>query len=338
MSLNIATSLASNSAATALLQVTDLAVSFPAGDDGGDLRVVDGISLALEKGKTLGLVGESGCGKSITALALLGLVPAPGQITSGQILFGGTDLRQLPETGMRQLRGNRIAMIFQEPATALNPVFTIGAQIAEAYRLHKSASRGEARMRAIQLLERVGIPSAAQRFDTYPHQLSGGMRQRCMIAMALICTPDVLIADEPTTALDTTIQAQILELILDIQDEFGMAILFISHNLATISAVADDILVMYAGRAAEQAPSDILISAPDHPYTRGLLQTLPSGARRGEKLPSLPGSVGPEDLRLAGCRFANRCVSAEEICRGAIPPLVQIARGHISACVKAGER
>jgi oligopeptide/dipeptide ABC transporter ATP-binding protein len=337
MSLNGTTSLASHAGATALLQVTDLAVSFPAGD-GGDLRIVDGISLALEKGKTLGLVGESGCGKSITALALLGLVPAPGRITGGQILFGGTDLRQLPETRMRALRGNRIAMIFQEPATALNPVFTIGAQIAEAYRLHNVASRHEARARAIRLLERVGIPGAAQRFDAYPHQLSGGMRQRCMIAMALICTPEILIADEPTTALDTTIQAQILELILDIQDEFGMAILFISHNLATVSAVADDILVMYAGRAAEQAPSDILVSAPNHPYTRGLLQTLPSGARRGEKLPSLPGSVGPEDLALAGCRFQGRCDLADDKCHGAIPPPVQIAPGHISACFRAGER
>lgn len=337
MSLNGATSFASKASATALLQVSDLAVSFPAGDDGGDLRVVDGISLALEKGKTLGLVGESGCGKSITALALLGLVPAPGRITGGSILFGGNDLRQLPETHMRALRGNRIAMIFQEPATALNPVFTVGAQIAEAYRMHNTASRDEARARATQLLERVGIPSAAQRFDAYPHQLSGGMRQRCMIAMALICTPDILIADEPTTALDTTIQAQILELILDIQDEFGMAILFISHNLATVSAVADDILVMYAGRAAELAPSDTLISQPNHPYTRGLLQTLPSGARRGEKLPSLPGALGPEDLRLSGCRFANRCGSAEEKCRGAIPPPQQIAPGHISACFRAGE-
>ncbi len=337
MSLNGATSLASNSAATALLQVSDLAVSFPAGDGGGDLRVVDGISLALEKGKTLGVVGESGCGKSITALALLGLVPAPGRITGGQILFGGTDLRQLPETRMRALRGTRIAMIFQEPATALNPVFTIGAQIAEAYRLHNSASKSEARARATQLLERVGIPSAAQRFDAYPHQLSGGMRQRCMIAMALICTPEILIADEPTTALDTTIQAQILELILDIQDEFGMAILFISHNLATISAVADDILVMYAGRTAEQAHSDALISAPNHPYTRGLLRTFPSGASRGEKLRSLPGAVGPEDLRLTGCRFAGRCDLAEDQCRGAAPPPHQISPGHISVCFRAGK-
>ncbi|MBT4718610.1 MAG: ABC transporter ATP-binding protein [Rhodospirillaceae bacterium] len=337
MNFNGATSFASNAAATALLQVSDLAVSFPATDDGGDLRVVDGISLALEKGKTLGLVGESGCGKSITALALLGLVPAPGRITGGQIVFGGTDLRQLPETGLRALRGNRIAMIFQEPATALNPVFTIGAQIAEAYRLHNAATKDEARARTIGLLERVGIPSAAQRFDSYPHQLSGGMRQRCMIAMALICTPDILIADEPTTALDTTIQAQLLELILDIQDEFGMAILFISHNLATISAVADDILVMYAGRAAEQAPSPALIARPNHPYTRGLLQTLPSRARRGEKLPSLPGSVGPEDLRLTGCRFVGRCDMAEDQCRGAIPPPVEIAPGHISACFRAGE-
>jgi peptide/nickel transport system ATP-binding protein len=337
MSLNGATSFASNSPATALLQVSDLAVSFPAADGGDDLRVVDGISLALEKGKTLGVVGESGCGKSITALALLGLVPAPGRITGGSILFGGTDLRQLPEAGMRALRGNRIAMIFQEPATALNPVYTVGAQIAEAWRLHNAASKSEARTRAIQLLERVGIPSAAQRFDTYPHQLSGGMRQRCMIAMALICTPEILIADEPTTALDTTIQAQILELILDIQDEFGMAILFISHNLATISALADDILVMYAGRAAEQAPSDTLISAPNHPYTRGLLRALPSRARRGEKLPSLPGSAEPEDLRLSGCRFANRCDLVSDKCRGAIPPPVQIAPGHVSVCYRAGE-
>ncbi len=318
-----------------LLQLSDLAVSFPTEDAGGDLKVVDGISLRLEKGKTLGLVGESGCGKSITALALLGLVPEPGRVTGGRIMFGGTDLRQLTDADMRQVRGNRIAMIFQEPATALNPVYTVGAQIAEAFRLHNETTKNEARDRAIALLQRVGIADAVQRADAYPHQLSGGMRQRCMIAMALICTPDMLIADEPTTALDTTIQAQILELLLDIQDEFGMAILFISHNLATISAVADDILVMYAGRAAEQAPAEELISAPNHPYTRGLLGTLPSRARRGQKLPSLAGSVGREDLRLPGCRFANRCDLADEKCRRTIPPLITLGKDHLSACFKA---
>jgi oligopeptide/dipeptide ABC transporter ATP-binding protein len=338
MNLNAETSSQAKAVAPSrppLLVVSDLAVSFPGGDAAGDLRIIDGISLRLEKGKTLGLVGESGCGKTMTALAILGLVPEPGRITSGEILFGGTDLRRLADDDMRPIRGNRIAMIFQEPATALNPVFTVGAQIAEAFRLHNSTSRREARDRAIGLLERVGIPDPAARADAYPHQLSGGMRQRCMIAMALICTPDLLVADEPTTALDTTIQAQILDLIVDLQDEFGMAILFISHNLATVSALADDILVMYAGRAAEQAPSEKLISEPNHPYTRGLIGTLPSRAHRGQKLPSLPGSVGPEDLRLAGCRFANRCTLADEICRRSIPPPIAVGNAHISACFKA---
>jgi len=269
-------------------------------------------------------------------LALLRLVPRPGRITSGTIMFDGIDLRQLADTDMESLRGNRIAMIFQEPATALNPVYTVGAQIAEAFRLHNEAGKAEARDRAIGLLHRVGITDADRRFDSYPHQLSGGMRQRCMIAMALICTPDILIADEPTTALDTTIQAQILELISDIQEEFGMAILFISHNLATVSAVADDMLVMYAGRAAEQAPSAALISAPAHPYTRGLLSTLPSRARRGEMLPSLPGSVGRGDMRLSGCRFASRCQLASGACRQAEPPLIAVGRDHRAACIELG--
>ncbi|MEE2760336.1 MAG: ABC transporter ATP-binding protein [Pseudomonadota bacterium] len=319
-----------------LLQLTDLAVAFPDEDTGGELRVVNGISLNLQKGKTLGLVGESGCGKSLTGLALLGLVPKPGRVTSGTIMFDGIDLRQLADSDMKTLRGNRIAMIFQEPATALNPVYTVGAQIAEAFRLHNEAGKAEARDWSIELLRRVGITDAAQRFDAYPHQLSGGMRQRCMIAMALICRPDILIADEPTTALDTTIQAQILELILDIQEEFGMAILFISHNLATVSAVADDILVMYAGRAAEQAPSAALISAPAHPYTRGLLSTIPSRARRGETLPSLAGSLGREDLLQSGCRFASRCRLASDACREAVPPLNAIGKDHRAACFEVG--
>jgi|TARA_Y100000031_G_scaffold146369_1_gene180223 oligopeptide/dipeptide ABC transporter ATP-binding protein len=326
---------ADEAAEAPLLLVSDLAVSFPLGEDRGDIRVVDGISLRLRKGQTLGLVGESGCGKSVTALALLDLVPEPGSIVGGQIIFDGTDLRTLPGEAMRNIRGNRIAMVFQEPGTALNPVFSVGAQIAEAYRLHHETTKSEARNRAIELLGRVGIPDPASRAEAYPHQLSGGMRQRCVIAMALICTPDLLIADEPTTALDTTIQAQILDLILDLQDEFGMAVLFISHNLATVSEVADDIVVMYAGRVAEQARREDLFSEPSHPYTRGLIGTLPSRARRGTALPTLAGSVGPGDLQISGCRFANRCELADLDCRNSNPPLIDIAAGHISACFKA---
>ncbi|MDX9860927.1 MAG: ABC transporter ATP-binding protein, partial [Rhodospirillales bacterium] len=266
-----------------VLEVRDLAVTFAS--ERGVARVVDNVSFDLAAGRTVGLVGESGCGKSLTALALLGLVPPPGRIVDGTVRLGGRDLLACSQTDLDAVRGRRIAMIFQEPMTALNPVFPVGDQIAEVLRVHTLASRRQAMEAAVAMMARVGIADAPARARDYPHQLSGGMRQRIMIAMAMICQPDVLIADEPTTALDVTVQAQILDLILEMQADFGTAVLFISHDLGVVSDVADEVMVMYAGRIVEHSPAASLFGAPLHPYTLGLLHALPRIDRRLGKLP-----------------------------------------------------
>ena len=315
-----------------LLDLQGLSIAFKT--DGGEFTAVDKVSFSLRPGRTLGIVGESGCGKSVTALSLLRLVPHPGRITAGVIRFMGQDLMALSANEMRRIRGGDIAMIFQEPVTALNPVFTIGDQIAEAYRLHHNASAKEAHETAIVALDRVGIPGARHRAKSYPHQLSGGMRQRAVIAMALISRPRLLIADEATTALDTTIQAQIIDLLLDLQDEYGMAILFISHNLGIVSEIADEVMVMYAGQVVEKAPTEIFFGAPRHPYSAGLLTTLPQPERRNQILPTIEGSVTVRYDQLTGCRFAPRCVKADDFCRRTDPELEAVAAGHGVACLK----
>jgi len=315
-----------------LLSVEGLAVEFTT--DRGRLPAVAGITYRLAKGKTLGVVGESGCGKSMTALAVLGLTPDNGRV-SGAIHFDGIELTALDEAGWSGLRGKRVAMIFQEPMTALNPVTPIGTQIGEVLVLHEGLSAAAGFDRAIELLHEVGIPAPAERARAYPHQLSGGMRQRAMIAMALACRPQLLIADEPTTALDVTIQAQILELMLELQDQIGMAIQFISHNLGVISEIADDIVVMYAGRIVERASAADLFAAPRHPYTRGLIATLPKLGRRVERLPIIEGMVPDLTRIVAGCAFADRCPLAIAACRDAIPALLPVAAGHDVACIRA---
>ena len=317
----------------ALLAVRDLVVAFPT--DAGEVRAVDGISYELRPHRTLGVVGESGCGKTVAALALMRLVPPPGRIAGGAIDFQGQDLLGLSAAGIEAVRGDRIAMIFQEPMTALNPVFPVGDQIAEVLAVHRGAAPREARAQAINLLAQVGIAAPRERAVDYPHNLSGGMRQRVMIAMALACRPALLIADEPTTALDVTVQAQILELLLRLQDEVGMAIQFISHNLGVISEVADEVIVMYAGRIVERAPADALFHHPLHPYTRGLLQTVPRLGQRQTRLPAIAGAVPAPGERPRGCSFRNRCPWAVERCAEAEPALESLAPGHQAACFVA---
>jgi len=318
-----------------LLAVRDLRVIFPT--TRGDLPAVDGITYSLAARRTLGIVGESGSGKTVGALALLRLLPEQARM-SGQILFEGRDLATLGNDEMEALRGDRIAMVFQEPMTALNPVMTIGEQIAEAWIIHRGLSQSEAEDAAIAMIDKVGIPDAARRAASYPHQLSGGQRQRAMIAMALACGPALLVADEPTTALDVTVQAQILDLVMRMQAELGMAILFISHNLAVVSEVADDVAVMYAGRIVEMAPSIEIFANPLHPYTRGLIETVPRIGRGRARLPAIPGTV-PDPRHLpAGCRFSNRCPLADDTCRRADPPLIAMEPGRAVACYKPGSR
>ena len=295
---------------------------------------MDGVSFALEAGKTLGIVGESGCGKSVSALSIMGLIPRPpGRIAGGEILFEGRDLLQLSADEMRELRGDRISMIFQEPMSSLNPAFTIGDQISEAVLRHRKVTRAEARARAIQMLERVRIPSPERRYDDYPHRLSGGMRQRAMIAMALSCEPRLLIADEPTTALDVTIQAQILDLMRTLREETGTAIILITHDLGVIAELADDVAVMYAGRIVEHAPAAQLFSSPQHPYTIGLLGSIPKLHLEQERLAVIQGQV-PTSLSFSGCRFQPRCPFAVEQCRND-PPLSAVTAGHEAACWRA---
>ena len=312
-----------------LLQIQHLSTVF--NTESGLAQAVDDLSLNLEKGSVLGIVGESGCGKSVSSLSILRLVPHPGRITEGKILFAGMDLLELPESQMRTVRGNRIALIPQDPMTSLNPVYTVGEQIIEAIELHQKVEHKKARERAIEVLDRVRIPQAASRIDDYPHQFSGGMRQRVMIAMALSCEPEILIADEPTTALDVTVQAQILDLMRTIQKEQGMSILLITHDLGVIAEMCDTVAVMYAGSIVEYATVGELFTMPKHPYTVGLLNSIP----RPQTQRLVPIDGQPPDLvsLSASCRFAARCPLVEPRCRLSIPPLEEKTLGHWTRCV-----
>jgi len=318
---------------TALLDVRDLRTTFATDD--GEFAAVDGVSFTLEAGRTLGLVGESGCGKSVTSLSIMGLVAKPPGRVEGQILFDGADLLRMSVGELRELRGNRLSMIFQEPMTSLNPAFTIGEQINEAILRHRRTSRAEARALTIAMLERVRIPSPAQRYDDYPHRLSGGMRQRVMIAMALALSPRLLIADEPTTALDVTIQAQILELMRMLREEMDTAIILITHDLGVIAEVADDVAVMYAGRIVERAPVHALFAQPQHPYTIGLLGSIPQLHLQQARLAAIEGQVPTAMSPVRGCRFHPRCPFAVDQCREASPPLADVAHDHAAACWRA---
>ncbi|HET9622182.1 MAG TPA: ABC transporter ATP-binding protein [Kofleriaceae bacterium] len=310
----------------ALLEIRDLVTEFRT--EHGTVRAVDGVSFSIPARTTLGVVGESGSGKSVTALSIMRLISSPpGRIAAGSITYDGRDLLALSAAEMRAIRGNRIAMIFQEPMTSLNPVFTVGDQVGEAVRLHQRKSRRAARQVAIDMFRLVGIPSPEDRVDAYPHQLSGGMRQRVMIAMALACKPDLLIADEPTTALDVTIQAQILELLGALQRELGMSILLITHDLGVVAETCDEVIVMYAGRIVERARTEALFAAPRHHYTAGLLRSVPSGAHG--RLTEIPGMVPALDRLPAGCKFVDRCPAAKDRCRAEEPALVAIGASHV---------
>lgn len=316
-----------------LLEVTDLRTHFHTRS--GVYRAVDGVSFSVERGETLGIVGESGSGKSVTCYSLMGLVPQPpGRIASGRALFDGTDLLHCPPAAARAIRGKRIAMIFQDPMTSLNPYLRIDEQLIEPLLIHEPISRADALARARAMLEEVGINDAARRLRQYPHEFSGGMRQRVMIAMALITHPELLIADEPTTALDVTVQAQILELIKKLQRQHGMAVIFITHDLAVVSGLCDRVQVMYAGRIVERAPTRTLFTTPRHPYTQALQRSIPALQPKGEALYSIPGL--PPDLSkpLAGCPFAPRCESATDACRGEPVALAPIQAGHETACLR----
>jgi oligopeptide/dipeptide ABC transporter ATP-binding protein len=319
-----------------LLTVADLRTYFRT--DAGVARAVDGVSFTVQPRETVGIVGESGCGKSVTSLSILRLIQRPGRIEPGSgIEFDGRDLLSLGEGEIRRVRGNRISMIFQEPMTSLNPVFTVGEQIAEVARVHAGASRREAWARAVEMLHTTGIPSPEDRARQYPHQLSGGMRQRVMIAMALVMRPALLIADEPTTALDVTIQAQILELLAGLQEQVGMSMLLITHDLGVIAEVASRVIVMYAGEVVEEAPVRELFARPHHPYTEGLLEAMPRVGRLRERLTVIPGTVPPPTAWPAGCRFHDRCPYAWDRCEHEHPPLYRIGDGHVSRCHLAEE-
>jgi oligopeptide/dipeptide ABC transporter ATP-binding protein len=319
-----------------ILELDDLQIEFST--RAGALRAVDGVSLSIAPGETLGLVGESGSGKSVTARAIMRLVATPpGRYAGGRILFEERDLLALSEGDMQKMRGSQISMVFQDPMTFLNPVYTAGEQVAEAIRTHQGASRAEAKAQTIELFRTVGIPNAEDRFSAYPHELSGGLRQRVMISMALSSRPKLLIADEPTTALDVTIQAQILDLLRNLQQEFGMSILLITHDLGVVAEMCDKVAVMYAGRIVEEASIEPLFDNPGHPYTNGLLEAIPNAGRDGAPFRPIPGS--PPDLGdlPAGCRFAPRCRYRQEICLTTAPPMVPIASGHEALCHFAGD-
>ncbi|MFO7985660.1 MAG: ABC transporter ATP-binding protein [Desulfatiglandaceae bacterium] len=314
-----------------LLSVADLKVYF--GGQDPVARAVDGVNFDVHTGETVCLVGESGCGKTVTALAVLGLVPIPpGKVVSGKIRFRDTDLLTLREETLQHIRGNQISMVFQEPLTALNPVFTIGDQIMEAIQVHEKAAENERRRRCIQLLQDVGIPSPRARLKDYPHQLSGGQRQRVMIAMALACRPALIIADEPTTALDVTVQAQILNLMKSIQNTAAMSVLYITHDLGVVSTVADRVYIMYAGLIVEQGTRDQVFQAPKHPYTRGLLASLPTRGKRGKRLYSIPGTVPNPAFKPKGCPFHPRCASALPECSVSFPKMCDYGESHLSRC------
>ncbi len=319
-----------------LLEVRDLRTYFYTDD--GVVKAVDGVEFEVKAGETIGIVGESGCGKSITAMSILRLIQSPpGKIVSGEILFEGEDLVKVSEKRIREIRGNSISMIFQEPMTSLNPVFTAGYQIEEILKLHQNLDEKEAREKAIEMIRMVGIPNPERIADEYPHQLSGGMRQRIMIAMALACRPKMLIADEPTTALDVTIQAQILDLMNDLKEKLNTSIMLITHDLGVIAEMADHVIVMYSGKVVEDAPTIELFENPKHPYTIGLMSSIPSLAKEGQRLETIPGVV-PNPLYLPkGCYFHPRCKYATSECREVQPELVEIAPGHKSACLRAQE-
>jgi oligopeptide transport system ATP-binding protein len=319
-----------------LLEVKDLRTYFHTED--GTLKAVDGISFALKRGETLGIVGESGSGKSVTNLSIIRLVPSPpGELVSGEILFDGHDILALPEPAVRKIRGRRIAMIFQDPMTSLNPFLRISRQLMEITELHLGYSKAQAYEHAIKMLETVGIPDARKRVDEYPHQFSGGMRQRVMIAMALSCKPELLIADEPSTALDVTIQAQILELIKKLKEETGTSVILITHDLGVVAGMTDQVIVMYAGKLFEQAPTRELFARPGNPYTKGLLRSVPDPTSEQGTLYQIPGQP-PDVAHLPpGCPFAPRCERAEEICHNEFPPLVQLTSDHTSLCHFANE-
>jgi oligopeptide transport system ATP-binding protein len=319
-----------------LLSVKDLRTYFETED--GTVKAVDGVSFELKQGQTLGIVGESGSGKSVANLSLMRLIPnPPGKIVSGSITFDGRDILKLPPAEVRRIRGKRIAMIFQDPMTSLNPFMRVSKQMMEVTRLHLGHTKRQAREHAIRMLEHVGIPDASERIDSYPHEFSGGMRQRVMIAMALSCKPELLIADEPTTALDVTIQAQILELIKTLKAETGTSVILITHDLGVVAGMTDHIVVMYAGKVFEQATTDELFERPGNPYTRGLLRSVPDPTAEQGKLYQIPG-LPPDLAHLpAGCPFAPRCERAEDICRRDFPPFVQLTSSHYSLCHFAGE-
>jgi peptide/nickel transport system ATP-binding protein len=319
---------------TPLLEVTDLRVVFDM--PRGAACAVDGVDLSLMPGQTLCVVGESGCGKSVTALSIMGLVPSPPGRVSGRIRFEGRDLLGLSRRELADLRGDRLAMIFQEPMTSLNPAFTVGTQLAEVLQRHRGMDAARAREAAIEMLRRVRIPAPERRIDEHPHRMSGGMRQRVMIAMALLCEPALLIADEPTTALDVTIQAQVLQLMRRLREETGTAILLITHDLGVVAEMADRVAVMYAGQVVEQAPVAALFAMPQHPYTVGLLGAIPSVDAPRARLAAIDGMVPALTAAMpAGCRFAARCPFADGACHEQAPPLVEVAPGHRSRCLKA---
>jgi oligopeptide/dipeptide ABC transporter ATP-binding protein len=321
--------------AEALLEVKNLRTSF------GPVHAVDNISFNVRRGEAVALVGESGCGKSVTAMSIMRLVAPPGTITGGQVRFKGRDLVAIPESEMRAVRGNDIAMVFQEPMTSLNPVFKIGAQVAEAIRIHRKVGKKEAWKQAGDMLELVSIPDPHKRLDDYPHQLSGGMRQRVMIAIALSCDPELLIADEPTTALDVTIQAQIMELLASLQKKLGLAVLLITHDLGVVAEFCERVIVMYTGRIVEEAPVEQLFARPAHPYTRGLLRSLPGAALVSgtpvNRLPTIAGMVPPITALPRGCKFNPRCPDVMEICLGHEPALMPVAQGQSARCYLHGD-
>ena len=320
----------------ALLEVKNLRTSF------GSVHAVDNVSFNVRRGEAVALVGESGCGKSVTAMSIMRLVASPGKITAGQIRFKGQDLATISERDMRHVRGNDIAMVFQEPMTSLNPVFKIGDQVAEAIRIHRKVGKKEAWKLAGDMLELVSIPDPIKRLDDYPHQLSGGMRQRVMIAIALSCNPELLIADEPTTALDVTIQAQIMELLASLQKKLGLAVLLITHDLGVVAEFCERVVVMYTGRVVEEAPVTQLFANPAHPYTRGLLKSLPgaavmAGAAAPKRLPTISGMVPPVTNLPSGCKFNPRCPDVMDICLGNEPALIPVAHEQAARCYLHGD-
>ncbi len=317
---------------TPVLDVRDLSIRFR----GQPIDLIDRVSFSIAAGRTLCLVGESGCGKSVTSLAAMGLLPKrAATVTGGQVLFRGRDMLSLPQSEVEGLRGNAMAMIFQEPMTSLNPVFTVGDQVAEAVQRHRACSRTEARDRALEMFRKVRMPAAEKRLDDYPHQMSGGMRQRVMIAMALANDPALLIADEPTTALDVTIQAQILDLMRELQAETGAALLMITHDLGVVAEIADDVAVMYAGRVVETGPVAQIFNEPQHPYTLGLMGSMPAITGRRGRLITIPGAVPVPEAMPPGCRFATRCPFGDAGCDAVRPDLVPAGDGHFHACLKA---